>query len=111
MREPPYYAVIFSSQRTANDNGYDAMADRMVALAAAQPGYIGVEHARGDSGFGITVSYWESLQSIADWKAHAEHQVAQENGKRDWYAHYTLRIAKVEREYAHRAGMHFNSTS
>ncbi|MCG8520173.1 MAG: antibiotic biosynthesis monooxygenase, partial [Pseudomonadales bacterium] len=36
--EPPYYAVIFSSHRTEGDNGYEAMADRMVELAVSQPG-------------------------------------------------------------------------
>jgi heme-degrading monooxygenase HmoA len=96
---PPYYSVIFSSLRTEGDDGYAAMADHMVALAAGQPGFLGVESARSSSGFGITVSYWESLESIAAWKAHAEHQVAQERGKHDWYRHYALRIARVERAY------------
>ena len=40
---PPYYAVIFTSLRTAGDDGYGATADRMVELAAGQPGYLGVE--------------------------------------------------------------------
>ena len=97
---PPYYSVIFSSLRTPDDRGYGAMADRMVELAAQQPGFLGVESARDSGGFGITVSYWSSLESISAWKANAEHQVAQESGKRDWYAHYALRIAKVERAYS-----------
>ena len=33
--EPPYYAVIFTSQRTAVDGGYGAMADRMGELQLA----------------------------------------------------------------------------
>ena len=95
----PYYAVIFSSQRTEGDEGYDDMAERMVELAAGQPGFLGVESARGAGGFGITVSYWESTQAIANWKANAEHRIAQETGKTRWYAHYQLRVAKVERAY------------
>ena len=62
--EPPYYAVIFSSQRQGEDNGYGATADRMVELAAQQPGFLGVESVRGADGFGITVSYWESEAAI-----------------------------------------------
>ena len=100
LKEPPYYAVIFSSLRTPEDRGYEAMADRMVELASEQPGYLGVESARDTTGFGITVSYWESMQSISNWKANAEHKVAQETGMRDWYAHYELRIACVERAYS-----------
>lgn len=76
------------------------MADRMVELAAQQPDFLGVETARDSSGFGITVSYWKSLESIAKWKAHSEHRIAQETGIRDWYAHYELRIARVEHAYA-----------
>jgi heme-degrading monooxygenase HmoA len=96
---PPYYAVIFTSLRTDGDNGYGDMADRMVELAAGQPGFLGVESARGTGGFGITVSYWESTQAIANWKANAEHRIAQETGKTTWYDEYQLRIAKVERSY------------
>lgn len=96
---PPYYAVIFTSQRTEGDQGYGDMADRMVELAHEQPGFLGVESARGVSGFGITVSYWESTQAIANWKAKTEHRIAQETGKTTWYADYQLRVAKVERAY------------
>lgn len=95
----PYYAVIFSSQRTEGDGGYGKMAERMVELAAQQPGFLGAESVRGSDGFGITVSYWSSPKAISDWKANAEHLAAQEMGKREWYEHYALRVAKVERAY------------
>ena len=94
----PYYAVIFTSLRTAVDEGYGHMAERMVALAAQQPGFLGVESAR--EGLGITVSYWKDLESIRAWKDHAEHQVAQQLGHAKWYAAFKTRIAKVERDYA-----------
>jgi heme-degrading monooxygenase HmoA len=97
--EPPYYAVIFTSQRTQGDRGYAEMAQRMEELAAQQPGFLGVESARGVDGFGITVSYWSSEEAIAAWKAHLAHKPAQEAGKRVWYADYMLRVAKVERDY------------
>lgn len=96
---PPYYAVIFTSQRTDGDAGYGAMADEMVALAAAQPGYLGVESARGADGLGITVSYWRSLDDIAAWRAVLAHQAARDRGRAGWYSHYELRVARVERAY------------
>ncbi|CAM3701940.1 antibiotic biosynthesis monooxygenase family protein [Roseateles saccharophilus] len=100
LPDPPYYAVIFASQRTAVEHGYGDMAERMVALAAGQPGYLGVESTRGEDGFGITVSYWRSPEDIAAWRRHAEHRIARDTGRSDWYAHYSLRVAKVERAYA-----------
>ncbi|MBT9596739.1 MAG: antibiotic biosynthesis monooxygenase [Vitreoscilla sp.] len=102
--EPPYYAVIFTSQRTAVEAGYGTTADRMGELAAQQPGYLGMEHARGDDGLGITVSYWRSLDDIAAWRRHAEHTDARNDGRANWYSHYELRIAKVERAYGWDAG-------
>ena len=98
--EPPYYAVIFSSQRTAGEDGYGAMAERMFELAAEQPGYLGVESVRDADGFGITVSFWASLEALARWKRNSEHRAAQEQGQSRWYQHYQIRVSKVEREYA-----------
>jgi len=97
--EPPYYAAIFSSQRTDGDRGYGHMADRMFELASTQPGFLGVESARDANGFGITVSYWSSEEAIVAWKSHMDHKPAQEAGRRKWYADYQVRIAKVERAY------------
>ena len=62
-----------------------------------------LDSARGADGFGITVSYWASLEAIAQWRAHLEHQAAQTQGKHTWYAQYELRIALVERAYRHDA--------
>jgi len=95
--EPPYYAVIFTSQRTDVDDGYAAMADRMVELASKQSGFLGMESVRDAGGLGITVSYWTSLEAIAAWRAHAEHRIAQATGRKQWYAHFETRIARVER--------------
>ncbi|CAM3804702.1 MULTISPECIES: antibiotic biosynthesis monooxygenase family protein [Paenibacillus] len=95
---PPYYACIFVSERTEGDNGYGAMADKMVELASRQPGYLGIESAR-DTSLGITVSYWESPEAIAAWKANAAHQVAQKRGKQEWYQSFALRVCKVERDH------------
>lgn len=94
---PPYYAVIFTSVKMENDEGYDEMAERMVELAQQQPGFLGLESARNE--IGITVSYWTDLVSIKNWKEHAEHTIAREKGRADWYKAFKTRIAKVERDY------------
>ncbi|MBS0575801.1 MAG: antibiotic biosynthesis monooxygenase [Proteobacteria bacterium] len=99
--DPPYYAVIFASQRTdADPFGYYEASERMLELAAQQPGYLGVESARSADGFGITVSYWDSEEAIAAWKRNAEHAEVRKRGRLEWYEHFELRVAKVERAYA-----------
>jgi heme-degrading monooxygenase HmoA len=93
----PYYAVIFTSIRTEGDNGYNEMAEKMEELAKKQPGYLGIESARSETG--ITVSYWKDLESIKLWKQQSDHLVAQQKGVEEWYSYYKVRICKVEREY------------
>jgi heme-degrading monooxygenase HmoA len=95
--DPPYVAVVFTSLRTAGDNGYAAMSRRMNALAAEQPGYLGIESAR--DGLAITVSYWVDEAAAAAWKQVAEHLVAQKRGREVWYSDYRVRVAVVNREY------------
>lgn len=103
---PPYYAVIFTSTRSAcppgEDDGYAGMADRMVELASGMPGFLGVESVRDGSAPGapgITVSYWQSLEHIAAWRAHIEHQQARRLGRERWYDGFRLRVCKVERAF------------
>lgn len=95
--EPPYYAVIFTSRLAVDTDGYDDMAAKMEALAAGQPGFLGIESARDADGLGITVSYWATRDDIERWRGNIEHRAAQDQGNRRWYAHYDIRIARVER--------------
>ena len=97
--EPPYVAVIFSSLRKAGDGGYAEMSARMAELVARQPGFLGVESARGEDGFGITVSYWKDEASARAWKQVGEHLKAQALGRSQWYEAFEARIATVTRAY------------
>jgi heme-degrading monooxygenase HmoA len=97
---PPYYAVIFTSKRTDGDHGYAAMSEAMIERGRQQPGFLGLESARGADGVGVTVSYWRDLESIRAWKDDRAHGQAQRKGQSSWYEHYEVRIARVERAYA-----------
>lgn len=96
---PPYYAVIFTSKRTAGDAGYAAIAERMVDLGSRYDGFLGIESVRGSDGVGITVSYWRDEAAILAWKRDTEHQKAQRGGREAWYECFEVRVAKVERAY------------
>lgn len=93
----PYFAVIFTSTYTENTEGYVEMAHKMESLAKLQEGFLGMDSAREE--VGITVSYWESLDAIRNWKQNSEHLLAQQKGKEYWYNSYNVRICKVERAY------------
>ena len=67
----PYYAVIFSSTLADDAEGYSTMADRMVALAKEQDGFLGVESASrtSDSGSSIVSMRWpERGPEVGAWR-------------------------------------------
>lgn len=98
--EPPYYAVIFTSQHSEDTKGYAAMSEAMGNLAVQQPGMLAMDSVRGADGRGITVAYFRDEASILAWKQNTKHLGAQRMGMERWYSHYEVRVAKVERAYA-----------
>ncbi len=101
---PPYWLVSFTTRRRDGDaEAYAATAARMLELAAAQPGFLGVESVRDADGFGITLSYWHDEAAILAWKQQTEHAAAREHGRAQWYARYELRVARVTRAYGFEA--------
>ena len=99
LPEPPYYAVVFTSLRTAVDDGYAETSKAMFELVQSQPGFLGADTARGPDGLGITVAYFTDEPSIAAWKAVPAHAAAQASGRRKWYDSYAMHVARVERAY------------
>ncbi len=93
-------AVIFISMRTdADEDGYAEAASAMDSLARQQPGFIGIDSARGEDRLGITVSYWADERSAVAWRQNAEHAAVRALGRERWYAHYRLIVASVTRAY------------
>jgi len=98
--QPPYHAVIFTSVRSGNQDGYLEVAGEMERLAAEQDGYLGHETARNRDGSGMTISYWRDEEAFSAWRANAKHRLARKLGNERWYDEYELRIARVEHAYS-----------
>src|SRR5690606_101577 len=98
----PYYAVIFTSITKEDNKEYSEMAHQMESLAKKQTGFLGFESARDQ--MGISVSYWDSLKTIADWKAQADHLFAQKKGMEEWYKWYKVRMCLGDRAKELRKG-------
>ncbi|MFI2431788.1 antibiotic biosynthesis monooxygenase family protein [Streptomyces sp. NPDC018693] len=97
--EPPYYAVVFTSLRTEEDDGYGETAERLGELVKEVPGFLGEDSARTPGGLSVTVAYFRDLAGIEQWRAHAEHRAAKRYGRAHWYERYSLHIAKVEHSH------------
>lgn len=98
--KPPikdYYAVIFSSTKSSDLEGYQEMDDLMMQESQKQKGFLGYESA-GTQQSGIFISYWESLEAIDVWRKHIGHMQAKANASK-WYQRYLSQICKVE--YTH----------
>jgi len=93
------YAVIFTSKKKQNLQGYDEASDRMIDLVQNQHGFVDFDSVLGVDGVGITVSYWESEKAILDWKKNLEHRDVQEKGRNQWYESFSVTVCKVERSY------------
>ena len=56
------------------------MAELMISLAKKQSGFPEVESSR-NNGIWITLSYWETDESLRNWKNHEKHLVAKHKGR------------------------------
>lgn len=97
--KPPYYAVIFTSQRVSNDLDYDEM-DRQTFIEVQKiQGYIGAESYTDGNDRHVTIAYFLTEKAILDWRSNPLHMKAQQLGKEKWYSYYNVKVCKVEREY------------
>lgn len=92
----PCWAVIFTSTLSEDTDGYAETAERMLELAHAQPGFLGVERSRDAQGRGVTVSYWASREAITAWRKHPEHARARAEGRRRWYSDWKVQIERID---------------
>jgi heme-degrading monooxygenase HmoA len=92
------YAVIFRAELNELDEEYSVTASRMRELAFSQYSCTEIVSST-ENNREITISYWDNLQLIKNWKADPEHLLAQSMGKEKWYKSYSVQIVEVLREY------------
>ena len=97
LPEKEFYAVLFSSEKSDNNEGYAEMDELTMKLASEQSGYLGYESLSNGTKT-IFISYWKNKQAIEQWSQHAIHLIAK--SKADlWYKRYLSQICWVERSH------------
>jgi len=91
------FVVSFISLLNPGAVGYVEAADKMIKAVEEEDGFIAAYSARNEGGVGITLSYWSSVESIAQWKANKAHKVIQTRGKNEWYDWYQLQVCEIVR--------------
>ncbi|BBK36325.1 antibiotic biosynthesis monooxygenase [Allostella sp. ATCC 35155] len=86
----------------------EGRAERYFELAAALrreveaiDGFVSVERFESLSRPGryVSLSFWRDLAAVDRWRAHAQHQAAQTEGKDRIIADFRIRVAEVVRDY------------
>lgn len=75
-RDPPYYAVINRTTPPGLDAGqYLDAGEQMIGLAAAEPGFLGIEDVTDPEGLPYTVCYWSRPQSLRRWRSEVTNHI------------------------------------
>jgi heme-degrading monooxygenase HmoA len=86
------YLVVFRNRKRADilAEAYNLDADRMEALARAQPGFLSFKSYVADDGEVIALSEWEDEEAARAWRRNAHHAEVQARGRAAYYQDYTL---------------------
>ncbi len=95
-------AVIFEVEmKPGRDQDYFELTDSLRPELEATDGFISVERFQSVSNEGkyVSVSFWRDEEAVKAWREHAEHRIAQAQGKREIFADFRIRVAEVVRDY------------
>ncbi|QOW50684.1 MULTISPECIES: antibiotic biosynthesis monooxygenase [unclassified Acinetobacter] len=92
------YVVIFKALIRTLDELYFSTAQQLRDKALT---HFNCQHfeALTEGEHEIALSYWNTLEDIRAWQQDAQHLVAQQLGKNQWYASFSVEICKVLRRY------------
>lgn len=92
------FAVIFKAEIKVVDDAYWEMVAQLRKLACETYGCQNLTTVQ-EGVHELTVSYWESMEQIAQWRNDPLHKQAQRLGRKRWYRSYTVDVTEVKRHY------------
>ena len=95
-------AVIFEVEmKPGREKDYFALASSLRPQLEAIDGFISVERFQSVASEGkyVSLSFWRDEQAVKSWREHAEHRIAQAQGKKTIIADFRIRVAEVVRDY------------
>src|SRR5580692_12720321 len=78
---------------------YERTFEQMLELVSTVPGFRSIEGFAGEDGSELAVAWFDSDESIAEWKRQPEHLATQEQARREFFTSYEITIADTERQY------------
>ena len=90
--------VLFRSRLTAEaGEDYARMAVEMLELAKSMEGFVDFKSYAAQDGERISVVWWRDQETMAAWRAHPRHRIAQQAGREKWYESFNIEVAEVVR--------------
>jgi heme-degrading monooxygenase HmoA len=91
--------VVFRSRLSAEaGDDYSEMAAEMLSTAEKMPGFVEFKSFKSDDGERVSLVYWQDHETMAAWRNHPRHRVAQNSGRSKWYTSFRLEVADIIRE-------------
>ncbi len=77
---------------------YESVAEQMVTVARAMPGFVDYKTFAADDGERVTIVTFASRADHDAWRAHPEHRHAQRLGRERLYETFSIQVCTVVRE-------------
>jgi heme-degrading monooxygenase HmoA len=81
-----------------DEQEYGQRAGKLFEIVSAMPGFRSIRDYAAEDGERMSVIEFDSHESLAAWREHAEHRIAQELGRQRYFAEYHLQICELVRE-------------
>jgi len=93
--------VVFRSRykEGADLDAYRALAVEMRALVSTQPGFLSIETFEAPDGTHVSLEVFETDETAKAWRSHPAHRAAQQRGREEFYAWYSVHVADVIRSH------------
>ena len=91
--------VVFRSRiRSENAGEFQALAEEMMSLAQAMPGFISYQVYVSEDDERCSIIEFDTPEHLKDWREHPEHRAAQKRGREHFYESYSLHVCEPDRE-------------
>lgn len=81
-----------------NQEALTQLGQRMYEIASSMPGYISYKDFAAEDGESVAIVEFESLETLAAWREHPEHQAAQQRGRDEFFAEYHIQVCTPVRD-------------
>jgi heme-degrading monooxygenase HmoA len=96
--------ILFRSKLTSSSDGYEELAEEMVELGKAMPGFVEFKSFKAEDGERLSVAWWKDQETLAAWRTNTRHQFAQQMGRERFYEYFNIEVAEIVRSKQFRRG-------